>query len=201
LFIDCQSLAVEPVPLPLHAAGMQVAVLDSGVPRTLATAGYNERRSECEQGLAVLSDRLGRRLDVLRDVTPAEFTAHQETLPAVLQARLRHVFSENARVSAARQALGEKDLARLGALMDASHASLRDDYEVSCPELDVLVDLCRQEPGVLGARLTGAGFGGCAIALARSDADLDRAVGRYRERTGRAGRIWRFGTSDGARRI
>ncbi len=198
LFIDCRSLETEAVPLHLEAIGVQIAVLDSGVPRTLATAGYNQRRQECEEGLAVLATHLDRPLGSLRDVDRREFEALRVELPPLLGARLGHVFSENDRVLLARRALATGDVTTFGRLMNESHASLRDDYEVSCAELDTLVELCGSEPGVLGARLTGAGFGGSAVALATAAADLDRALARYQEQTGRPARMWRLAAADGA---
>ncbi len=198
LLIDCRSLETEAVPLHLEAIGVQIAVLDSGVPRTLATAGYNRRRQECEEGLALLATRLGRQLGSLRDVDRQEFEALREELPPRIRARLTHVFGENDRVLRARQALATGDVATFGSLMSDSHASLRDDYEVSCAELDTLVALCDAEPGILGARLTGAGFGGSAVALATAGADLDRTLARYREATGRPARMWRLAAAEGA---
>ncbi len=200
LFIDCRTLDFRAIPLHLADNGVQVAILDSEVPRTLATAGYNKRRQECEEGVALLSKALGRDLDALRDVTEAEFAAHEEALPLPIRARIRHVVSENARVLRAVTALEGGDVIAFGALMDASHKSLRDDYEVSCEELDLLVDLARKTPGVLGARLTGAGFGGCAVALVRSDAlpALQEALDGYMRQTGLTPAIWLCNAAKGA---
>lgn len=154
LLIDTRTLARQDVPLPPDSA---VLVLDSGVARTLAGSGYNQRRSECEAA----AKQLGKAS--LRDVTSL---AELEGLPDLLKRRARHVFTENARVQ---EAAGGKDAAAFGALMNASHASLRDDYEVSTPELDRLVALLQAHPGVYGARLTGAGFGGACVALCRPE--------------------------------
>jgi galactokinase len=150
LLLDTRSLERRPVPLP---AGSAVLVLDSGVARSLATSGYNERRAECEEAARLMG------VASLREV---EHLERLEGLPDRLMRRARHVFTENARVLKAvdcttPQAFGE--------LMNASHASLRDDYEVSTPELDQLVALLQAQPGVHGARLTGAGFGGACVAL------------------------------------
>ena len=135
-----------------------VLVVDSGVPRSLASSGYNQRRAECEEA--------ARRLGVasLRDV---DDVARLDGLPEVLLRRARHVITENARVLQAVAAAGPREFGRL---MNESHASLRDDYEVSTPELDRLVALLQQQRGVYGARLTGAGFGGACVALCRPDA-------------------------------
>jgi galactokinase len=155
LLIDTRSLQRRDVPLP---AGSAVLVLDSGVARTLAGSGYNQRRSECEQA----AQQLG--VASLRDVRDA---AAIDRLPDLLKRRARHVFTENARVLEAAQC---SDPAAFGKLMNASHASLRDDYEVSTPELDLLVRWLQAEEGVFGARLTGAGFGGACVALCRAEA-------------------------------
>jgi galactokinase len=160
LLIDTRSLGRRDVPLP---PGTAVLVLDSGVARTLAGSGYNQRRAECEQAAQLLGVRS------LRDVHDAK---QLDTLPDVPRRRARHVFTENERVLQAAQCA---DPQRFGALMNASHASLRDDYEVSTPELDRLVALLQNQPGVHGARLTGAGFGGACVALCSEEALQDAA--------------------------
>ncbi|GAB3401319.1 galactokinase [Massilia agilis] len=153
LFIDARTLEHRLVPLPPDA---EIIVLDSGVARKLAASKYNERRAECEEA--------ARKLGVasLRDVTDPESV---EQLPPPLRQRARHVVRENLRVLEATRGVSAE---RFGELMNASHASLRDDYEVSIPELDALVDALRAAPGVYGARLTGAGFGGAVVALCRA---------------------------------
>jgi galactokinase len=154
LFLDTRTLGCENVPIP---AGWRFTVVDSGIPRRLAEAGYNQRRAECEQAAA----RLGVR--ALRDLTAADLS-RLRTLPDPLDRRARHVVTENARVLAGVNALLAGDPESFGRLMLESHQSLRDDYEVSTPELDRLVHLA-VEHGAFGARLTGAGFGGCIVAL------------------------------------
>lgn len=155
LLIDTRSLERRDVPLP---AGSAVLVLDSGVARTLAGSGYNQRRGECEEAARLLGVASLREVQHLQDI---------EALPEPMRRRARHVFTENERVLSA-AACGSAE--EFGRLMNASHASLRDDYEVSTPELDTLVALLQAQPGVYGARLTGAGFGGACVALCRSDA-------------------------------
>jgi galactokinase len=186
LLIDCRTLATEPVPLP---AGIRILVLDSAVPRTLAGSAYNTRRAECEAALRRLQDVVPR-LRALRDVTPDLLAEHGSRLPDVELRRARHVVTENARVEAGVAALRAGDVATFGRLMVDSHTSLRDDYAVSGPELDTLVDIALAAPGVLGARLTGAGFGGCAVAEVSAD-QAERASAsipaRYRDATGRPG--------------
>ena len=152
LYIDTRTLARRLVPLP---AGSAVLVLDSGISRALAKSGYNDRRAEFEEAAL----RLG--VPALRD---AVISPVSEALPEPLNRRVRHVVSENARVL---RALEMPDAVSFGALMNASHASLRDDFEVSVPALDRLVALLQEHPSVYGARLTGAGFGGACVALCR----------------------------------
>jgi galactokinase len=167
LFIDCRSLEIESVPLPPAIA---MLVVHSGLPRTLAGSAYAARRAECN----VAAERLG--VPSLRDARPEQVV----DLP-----RARHVVSENERVVDMVAALRAGDVAGLGPLLLASHASLRDDYEVSTPELDLLVQLLVSE-GALGARLTGAGFGGCVVALVDEGSGGPIVAGteqRYREAT------------------
>jgi len=153
LFIDARTLEHRLVQMPPDT---ELIVIDSGVPRTLAASKYNERRAECEEA----SRKLG--VKALRDVTDPALV---EQLPDVLRRRARHVVLEDLRVLEAAEGVSAE---RFGELMNASHDSLRDDYEVSIPELDQLVDALRATPGVLGARLTGAGFGGATVALCRA---------------------------------
>ncbi|HZQ81496.1 MAG TPA: galactokinase family protein [Gaiellaceae bacterium] len=174
LLIDCRSLEVEQIPIP---AGLGIVAVHSGLPRTLAGSAYAERRAACE----ATARRLG--LAALRDAT-AEQVADDPFA--------RHVVSENARVLAAAEALRTGDLEALATAVRASHASLRDDYEVSTPELDVLV-AALEDAGALGARLTGAGFGGCVVALTARGAERDvaePAAAAYRAATGREPTIY-----------
>jgi galactokinase len=154
LLVDCRSLEAKSVPLDLPAAGLALVVCDTRVERGLADTGYNDRRSTCESAASTLG------IEELRDATEADLVR----LSGEELKRARHVISENARVLEAVKALNNKDFTHFGHLMYASHASLRDDYEVSTPELDTFVETVK-EHGAIGARLTGAGFGGCAIAL------------------------------------
>lgn len=153
LFLDTRTLSRRVMPLPSKA---EVVVIDSGVPRTLASSGYNQRRAECEQAAQLLG------VKALRDITAPKAV---ENLPEPLRRRARHVVTENNRVLEVLQGVSSE---RFGELMNASHASLRDDYEVSVPPLDTLVEMLQKTPGVFGARLTGAGFGGASVALVAS---------------------------------
>ena len=166
LFIDCRTLAVTPVALP---SGVVIAVMDTGVKHSLVSAAYNERRQESEEGVSLLQ-KAGLDIRALRDVTPETYARYAHDLPSPIRERVRHVVEENARTKAAVAALGAADVAEVGRLMNKSHESLRDLYEVSIPELDELVVTARVVDGVYGARMTGGGFGGCAIALLDEDA-------------------------------
>ncbi len=160
LLIDCRSLEVEPVGLP---PGVCLVVLDTGTRRGLVGSAYNERRQQCDEAARQLG------VPALRDAAPPLLEARRGALDPVVHRRARHVVTENARTLEAAAALRAGDVARLGALMDASHASLRDDFEVSTDALDTMVELAGAQDGCLGARMTGAGFGGCAIALVEKD--------------------------------
>ncbi|MFN3430032.1 MAG: galactokinase, partial [Candidatus Sericytochromatia bacterium] len=171
LLIDCRSLDFRPVPLRLAEQGMAIVITHSGVRRGLVDSEYNARRAECQEAVALLAKKLKRpEMKALRDVTLAEFKKNEKGLPPQVAKRARHVISENERVLDSVEALQRGDLKAFGKLMNESHASLRDDYEVSCPELDVLVELTQAHPGVVGARMTGAGFGGCPVALMTTEA-------------------------------
>ena len=154
LLVDCRSLDAQSVPLDLQAAGLSLVVCDTRVERGLADTGYNDRRATCERAAHLLG------VEELRDATEGDL----DLLSGAELMRARHVISENVRVLEAVEALRDSDFDEFGRLMYASHASLRDDYEVSTPELDTFVETAKQR-GARGARLTGAGFGGCAIAL------------------------------------
>jgi galactokinase len=159
LLIDCRTLALEPVPLPPDVV---VVVMDTATRRGLVDSAYNERRVQCEAAAWHFG------VPALRDVTMPSFAAGSTALDDVTRRRARHVVSENLRTLAAADALRRGDVVTMGRLMDESHASLRDDFEVSSPALDLIVAIARRQPGCLGARMTGAGFGGCAVALVQA---------------------------------
>jgi galactokinase len=164
VLIDCRSLATEPAPLP---AGVAVVVLDTSTRRGLVDSEYNERRSRCEAAARYFQ------VKALRDVTPELFREKAAGLDATTLCRARHVITEDDRTLRAVQAMRHGDVATLGKLMNASHVSLRDDYEVSNDALNVMVEAAQAHPACFGARMTGAGFGGCAVALVRTDAAED----------------------------
>jgi galactokinase len=166
LFLDCRDLSFRHVPL---RDDVKIVVCNSGVKRALAQSEYEVRLKQCRQAVAQIAST-GLAVKSLRDVTPADLEAARSVLSEILFRRARHVVTENHRVLEAVEVLESGDLERFGELMNASHESLRDDYEVSSKELDVLVELARKQPGVLGARMTGAGFGGCTVNLVRQEA-------------------------------
>lgn len=170
LLIDCRDLNCQNLPLPREAC---VVIVDSGVHRGLMDGEYNLRREDCEKAARHFG------MSILRDVNMETFRERAHELSVVVQRRARHVISENDRTLAAADALRTQDLSTFGDLMTASHASLRDDFEVSCPELDLLVAIALDVEGVYGARMTGGGFGGCMVALAEKQAvsALMNAVG------------------------
>ncbi|HEY0097020.1 MAG TPA: galactokinase, partial [Archangium sp.] len=176
IFLDTRTLQYERVPLP---PGVEPIVINSGVTHSHSGGDYRVRRAECERAAQLLG------VPQLRDLPDAELP-RALALPEPLGRRVRHVLTENARVLATVKALRSGDLAALGPLLYDSHASQRDDYEVSVPEIDLLVDLGRAEPDVIGARLTGGGFGGSVVMLAKAGkgaAAAARIVARYAERS------------------
>lgn len=178
LLIDCRSLETTPAPLP---AKTSIVILDTGTRRGLVDSAYNERRRQCEAAARHFG------LAALRDIDLATFANRAEELEPLIRRRARHVISENERTLQARDAMLAGDAEALGKLMIASHTSLRDDFEVSSPALDAIVDCANADPSCYGARMTGAGFGGCAVALVRTaDAgDFVRRVGAaYQSATG-----------------
>ncbi len=193
LLIDTRSLEYKVVPLGLEELGYRVVAVDSAVPRSLGSTAYNQRRAECEESVKILAPKLGLKEGAqLRDITLEQFTAHSADLPDILRKRARHVINEDARTLEAVSLMQagfskNNNLARFGELLYASHASLRDDYEVSCKELDLLVELASGCVGVVGARMTGAGFGGCTVNIVQTqhlDDFEQKVVQEYRRRTG-----------------
>jgi galactokinase len=192
LLIDCRALTFELVPLPAAAA---VVVLDTATRRGLVDSAYNERRSQC----AAAARTFG--VAALRDVSLEGFAAGAPRLEAVTRRRARHVVSENWRTLEAAAAMREGDLVTLGRLMDASHTSLKDDFEVTNDALDAIVEIAQETSGCLGARMTGAGFGGCAVALVsadRADGFIATVIRRYRGRTGRKPQAYVCRAAEGA---
>jgi len=161
LLLDCRSLEFKLLPLP---DTVKLVICNTMVKHALASNAYNERRAQCEAGVEYLAERLPN-VKALRDVTIEDLRQFGRDLPEVVYRRCRHVISENARVLLAGEALERHDLHRFGELMEQSHRSLRNDYEVSSKELDLMVELAKKAEGVYGARMTGGGFGGCTVNL------------------------------------
>jgi galactokinase len=166
LFIDCRDYSYEYV--PFHLDGHKVLLVNSKLGRDLASTEYNIRRAECEEALNLIKSQLAE-VTSLREVTLAQLQRMEKKLGETLAKRVRHVLSENQRVLEAKEALKKGDLSHLGRLLVQSHLSLRDDFEVSCPELDFLVENALKIKGVLGARMMGGGFGGCTINIVREE--------------------------------
>ncbi len=200
LLLDCRSSAWRPIPLPDDLA---LVVCHTGSARHLDHSEYNTRRAQCDAAVTAFA-AIDPAIQSLRDVTPERLQSAEATLSPVAARRARHVVSENQRVGATVEALEAGDHAAIGALFAASHASLRDDFEVSSPELDAMVEVACSVPGVIAARMTGAGFGGCTINLVRPDAveALRATVERdYPARTGLVPRVLPVRATAGAGRV
>lgn len=192
LLIDCRTLEASPAPLP---PGVAVVILDTATRRGLVDSAYNERRAQCEAAAAFFA------VPALRDVSMERFEAEAGGLDELTRRRARHVISENARTLAAVQVMAAGDAAALGRLMNASHASLRDDFEVSNHELNVMAACAQAEPGCYGARMTGAGFGGCAVALVdagQAEAFALNVAAAYQQRTALTPAVYVCTASEGA---
>jgi galactokinase len=194
IWLDCRTLESRALPLPLAAHEAEVWVIDSGVRRGLVDSEFNRRRQECQQAVKALGLALDRvDLASLRDVSPADLERVGDSLEPTLLKRARHVVGEIARVEQALRCLEAGDLGAFGTLMNESHRSLRDDYAVSIAELDYLVGSLQDTPGVFGARLTGAGFGGCCVAIARREArdEVENTIlPAYRMKFDRSPTLW-----------
>ena len=195
LLIDCRSLETDSAPLP---PGTAVVILDTGTRRGLVDSAYNERRAQCEAAARHFG------LAALRDIDHETFKARAHELDALSRARARHVITENARMLRARDAMDAGDADSLGQLMIESHISLRDDFEVSSPALDAIVDCANADGACYGARMTGAGFGGCAVALvdaAEAAGFVERVQTGYRAATGKQPVLYITQASRGAETV
>jgi len=197
IFLDCRSLEHRWLPLP---EDVSLVICNTMVTHQLAANEYNTRRAQCEEGVRLLSRRLPT-IRALRDVTPEQLQCYAAELPTTILKRCRHVVRENARVCEAAVALQQGDLVYFGRLMRQSHQSLRDEYEVSCPELDLMAALAEKQKGVFGARMTGGGFGGCTISLVKSEAVPGfqcEVAPAYAAKTGLRPQLWVSSAADGA---
>jgi galactokinase len=201
ILLDCRSLESRQIPLLLDE--YQIVICDSRVRHALASSEYNHRRRDCESGVVLLGTSLPG-IHALRDVTPAQFEANHSLLPEPTLRRCRHVISEIERTIKAAEALTSGNVIELGKLMSASHRSLKVDYEVSCSELDLLVELAEAQPGVLGSRMTGGGFGGCTVNLVKRcqiDLFIEKVSHDYQAITGILPGIFAAEAADGAREV
>lgn len=202
IFLNCKNLDYKLVPLALD--GMKIVISNTNKKRSLATSKYNERRSECEKGLELLKTVLPN-ITCLGDVSFAEFEANKNVIEdEIVRKRVEHVISEDDRVLQSVEALNKGDMIKFGELMTASHASLRDNYEVTGEELDTLVAEALKIEGVLGSRMTGAGFGGCTVSIVRDEAVdtfIEKVGAGYTEKIGYAPSFYISEVSDGGREI
>ena len=201
LKIDCRSLEYKTYPLALN--GYQLVLVDSLVKHSLASSEYNTRRAECEEGVSLLQKHYPE-VKALRDVSPEMVTKHQEEFRPEVYRRCKYITEENQRVTQACEALVSHDLTTLGNLLYATHHGLQHEFEISCPELDFLVDFTRPRTEILGARMMGGGFGGCSINLVANEAadqfcaDVKAA---YAEKFGQEPAIYQVQTAHGASEI
>ncbi|MEF2765928.1 MAG: galactokinase [Mediterraneibacter sp.] len=201
IFLDTSTLKYEYAPIELKDA--KIIITNSKVKHSLVDSAYNDRRRECAEALAELQS--GIEIDSLGDLTPEEFESHKSLIkdPVRLK-RAKHAVYENQRTIDAVSALKEGNIERFGELMNQSHISLRDDYEVSCEEIDILVDLAWKIPGVIGSRITGGGFGGCTVSIVKNDAvgTFIETIGEaYKEKVGHEAEFYTVDIGDGASRL
>lgn len=197
LLLDCRDLSYRQIPLPKDVS---VVVSNTGVKRSLAQSEYRMRVEQCQKALKQLA-AAGRSASSLRDIEPADLERHRSSLDPLVWKRASHVVNENRRTLEAVRALEENRVEDFGRLMNESHQSLRDDYEVSCAELDTMAEIARRQPGVLGSRMTGAGFGGCTVTLVKREFTQLAAAAlekEYRETTALEPQTFLFQPSAGA---
>lgn len=201
IFLDTNTMKYEYA--PIHLEDAKIVITNSKVKHSLVDSAYNDRRQECTDALAALKTKLD--INALGDLTPEEFEANKELITDPVQLkRAKHAVYENQRTIDAVAALREGDINKFGQLMNQSHISLRDDYEVSCEEIDILVDLAWKIPGVIGSRITGGGFGGCTVSIVKNDAvdTFINEIGKvYKEKVGHEAEFYTVDIGDGASRI
>jgi galactokinase len=200
VLLDCRSLEGRVIPIPADVA---LVVCNSMVKHDLAASEYNKRRAECEQGVKLLKKVLPS-VEALRDVSSVQLETHRGIFPDLIYKRCRHVVTEDERTLKAASAFESGELGALGRWMAESHESLRDDYEVSCRELDLLVEIAGSQPGILGARMTGGGFGGCTINLVVQgavDSFRETVMREYQDQTGLKAEVYSLKAADGAEQV
>ncbi len=198
IFLDTNTLQYEYAPVVLEDA--KIVIINSKVKHSLVDSAYNDRRNECETALKELQEVVD--IQTLGDLTEEEFEAHKDAIKDPIRVkRAKHAVYENQRAIKAVEALKANDVETFGKLMNASHVSLRDDYEVSCEEIDVLVDLAWETEGVIGSRITGGGFGGCTVSIVKNDA-VDNFISKigaaYKEKVGHEAEFYVVDIGDGA---
>ena len=201
IFLDTNTMKYEYA--PIHLEDAKIVITNSKVKHSLVDSAYNNRRQECTDALAALKTKLD--INALGDLTPDEFEANKGLITDPVQLkRAKHAVYENQRTIDAVAALRDGDINKFGQLMNQSHISLRDDYEVSCEEIDILVDLAWKIPGVIGSRITGGGFGGCTVSIVKNDAvdTFINDIGKtYKEKVGHEAEFYTVDIGDGASRI
>jgi galactokinase len=200
ILLDCRSLEGTPLQLPV---GVSLVICNTMVKHEHSAGEYNARRAQCEEGVRLLKKWFPH-VSALRDVSLAELAAHESEIPPAIFRRCRHAISENARVLDTVKSLKENNLGAIGKLMAQSHQSLRDDFEVSCHELDVMVELAQKQRGIVGARMTGGGFGGCTINLvesARVEQFRESVAAAYKSVTGKTPEIYVSQAGEGASEV
>ena len=201
IFLDTSTLEFEYAPVKLKDA--RIVITNSKVKHSLVGSAYNDRRNECETALRELQTVVD--IKALGELTEEEFEAHKDVITSdICRKRAKHAVYENQRTIRAVKALKENNVEEFGRLMNASHVSLRDDYEVSCEEIDILVDLAWKIPGVIGSRITGGGFGGCTVSIVKNDAvdTFISTVGeKYKEAVGHEAEFYVVDIGDGAHKI
>lgn len=201
IFLDTNTLEYEYAPVVLPDA--KIVITNSKVKHSLVDSAYNDRRSECETALEELKSEMP--IVTLGDLTEAEFEAHKDTIKdPIRQLRAKHAVYENQRTIRAVAALKANNIEEFGKLMNESHISLKNDYEVSCEEIDILVDLAWEIPGVIGSRITGGGFGGCTVSIVKNDAVdtfIEKVGNGYKEQTGNTAEFYVVEVGDGAHRL
>lgn len=201
IFLDTNTLQYEYAPVKLEDA--KIVIINSKVKHSLVDSAYNDRRNECERALADLKKVTD--ISALGDLTEEEFEAHKDAIQEeVCRKRAKHAVYENQRTIHAEAALKEGNVEQFGKYMNQSHISLRDDYEVSCEEIDVLVDLAWSVPGVIGSRITGGGFGGCTVSIVKNDAVdtfIDTVKKGYKDKCHKTAEFYVVEVGDGAHRL
>ncbi|MBQ6886081.1 MAG: galactokinase [Lachnospiraceae bacterium] len=201
IFLDTNTLEYEYAPVVLKDA--KIVIINSKVKHSLVDSAYNDRRNECETALLELQKVVD--IQTLGDLTEEEYEAHKDAIKSeIRQKRAKHAVYENQRAIKAVAALKENDVETFGKLMNASHISLRDDYEVSCEEIDILVDLAWEIEGVVGSRITGGGFGGCTVSIVKNgavDYFIETIGEKYKEKVGHEAEFYVVDIGDGARNL